>query len=216
MAWVLASVFLMRVVARISLRVCGARASANVVGAAAAATSVRPVFIWALRVTVLAPCMAVLTPALHCILSIPLAPCTRQPRQAAILPGDFVSPHTDLLSLCTHAHPAPPQDAPLRCRHRCTRQRLRLCAWRATRCARVRQRGAAARRTPQNILREFEATRGRTAPATAIDYCVKALVFPSLMRAVAACVCGGTSSRDSHLSPLQVYFVDLSSLGIVV
>ena len=128
MAWVLASVFLMRVVARISLRVCGARASANVVGAAAAATSVRPVFIWALRVTVLAPCMAALTPALHCILSIPLAPCTRQPRQAAILPGDFVSPHTDLLSLCTHAHPVPPQDAPLRCRHRCTRQRLRLCA----------------------------------------------------------------------------------------
>ena len=115
----------MRVVARISLRVCGARASANVVGAAAAAaattTSVRPVFIWALRVTVLTPRMAVLTPALHCILSIPLAPCTRQPRQAAILPGDLVSPRTDLLSLCTHAHPAPPQDAPLRCRHQCTR-----------------------------------------------------------------------------------------------
>ena len=173
-------------------------------------------FIWALRVTVLTPRMAVLAPALHRILSIPLAPCTRHPYQAATLPGDLVSPRTDLLSLDTHAHPAPPQDAPLRCRHRCTPQRLRLCAWRATRCARVQQRGAAARRTPQNVLLEFEATRGRTAPATAIDYCVKALVFPSLMRAVAACICGGTSSRDSHLSPLQVYFVDLSSLGIVV
>lgn len=61
MAWVLASVFLVRAVARISLRVCGVRASTNV-AVAAAATSVRPVLVWALRVTVLTLHTAVLTP----------------------------------------------------------------------------------------------------------------------------------------------------------